>query len=64
MTTAMHSPGEDNGLRDAIFQYATHRLDYNPPPLDGPQTFENFIFFFIKECPVFHIVACPLACVI
>ena len=41
MTTAMHSPGEDNGLRDAIFQYATQRLDYNPPPLDGPQTFEK-----------------------
>ena len=41
MTTAMHSPGEDNGLRDAIFEYATERLDYNPPPLDGPQTFEQ-----------------------
>jgi len=39
LTTAMHSPGEDNGLRDAIFEYATQRLDYNPPPLDGPQTF-------------------------
>jgi glutamate/tyrosine decarboxylase-like PLP-dependent enzyme len=37
----MHSPGEDNGLRDAIFEYATQRLDYNPPPLDGPQTFEQ-----------------------
>ena len=34
----MHSPGEDNGLREAIFQYATERLNYNPPPLDGPQT--------------------------
>ena len=38
MTIAMHSPGEDNGLREAIFQYATERLNYNPPPLDGPQT--------------------------
>lgn len=34
----MHSPGEDNGLREAIFQYATERLNYNPPPLDGPKS--------------------------
>ena len=38
MTIAMHSPGEDNGLREAIFQYATERLNYNPPPLDGPKS--------------------------
>ena len=37
----MHSPGEDNGLREAIFQYASERLDYNPPPLDGPKTFKQ-----------------------
>ncbi|MEK9987181.1 MAG: pyridoxal-dependent decarboxylase [Aquiluna sp.] len=37
----MHSPGEDNGLREAIFQYATERLDYNPPPLDGPKTLSS-----------------------
>ena len=41
MTIAMHSPGEDNGLRDAIFQYASQRLDYNPPPLDGPKTLRS-----------------------
>ena len=41
MTIAMHSPGEDNGLREAIFQYATERLDYNPPPLDGPKTLSS-----------------------
>ena len=37
----MHSPGEDNGLREAIFQYATERLDYNPPPLDGSKTLSS-----------------------
>ena len=41
MTIAMHSPGEDNGLREAIFQYATERLDYNPPPLDGSKTLSS-----------------------
>ena len=41
MTNAMHVPGEDNGLREAIFGYASGRLDYNPPPLDGPQSLER-----------------------
>ena len=37
----MHSPEDDSGLRDAIFQYAAGRLDYNPPPLDGTKSLEN-----------------------
>lgn len=35
----MHQLGESSEeLREQIFEYARTRLEYNPPPLDGPQT--------------------------
>ncbi|MTA30887.1 MAG: aminotransferase class V-fold PLP-dependent enzyme [Actinobacteria bacterium] len=32
----MHNPQSADSLRKAIFDYASQRFDYNPPPLDGP----------------------------
>ena len=37
----MHNPQSDDKLRKAIFDYASERFDYNPPPLDGPATPEE-----------------------
>jgi len=34
----MHNPQSADQLRKAIFDYASQRFDYNPPPLDGPAT--------------------------
>ena len=34
----MHNPQSADKLRKAIFDYASQRFDYNPPPLDGPAT--------------------------
>ena len=36
MTSEMHNPQSADSLRKAIFDYASQRFDYNPPPLDGP----------------------------
>ena len=41
MTSDMHDPKSDNKLREAIFKYASERLDFNPPPLDGPKSPEE-----------------------
>lgn len=41
MTSAMHEPQSDDKLRKAIFDYASKRLDFNPPPLDGPRSPEE-----------------------
>ena len=41
MTSDMHDPKSDNKLREAIFKYASERLDFNPPPLDGPRSPEQ-----------------------
>jgi L-2,4-diaminobutyrate decarboxylase len=41
MTNVMHQPDGDNELREAIFAYASARLDYNPPPLDGTVPLEE-----------------------
>lgn len=38
MSDAMHRPGDNLKLREAIFSYATYRLDLDPAPLDGPKT--------------------------
>lgn len=38
MTSEMHNPQSSDKLRKAIFDYASQRFDYNPPPLDGPAT--------------------------
>ncbi len=38
MTSEMHNPQSADKLRKAIFDYASQRFDYNPPPLDGPAT--------------------------
>lgn len=43
MTSEMHNPQSDDKLRKAIFDYASERFDYNPPPLDGPATPEELI---------------------
>ncbi len=45
MTKSMHEPEANNQLRDAIYKYASERMDMNPAPLDGPKTksdLENF----------------------
>jgi glutamate/tyrosine decarboxylase-like PLP-dependent enzyme len=34
----MHQPQSDDKLRKVIFEYASERLDFNPPPLDGPRS--------------------------
>jgi glutamate/tyrosine decarboxylase-like PLP-dependent enzyme len=39
----MHNPSSDNGLREAIFKYASERLDFNPPPLDAPKSPETLL---------------------
>jgi glutamate/tyrosine decarboxylase-like PLP-dependent enzyme len=36
----MHDPSSEKRLREAVFKYASERLDLNPPPLDGPQSSE------------------------
>ncbi len=41
MTSEMHNPQSANSLRKAIFDYASERFDYNPPPLDGPASPEQ-----------------------
>jgi len=41
LTSDMHDPKSDNKLREAIFKYASERLDFNPPPLDGPKSPEE-----------------------
>lgn len=38
MSDAMHRPNATSGIRQAIFDYASTRLDYDPTPLDGPRT--------------------------
>lgn len=38
MSDAMHRPNATSGIRQAIFDYASARLDYDPTPLDGPKT--------------------------
>lgn len=38
MSNAMHRPDATVGIRQAIFDYAAARLDYDPTPLDGPKT--------------------------
>jgi glutamate/tyrosine decarboxylase-like PLP-dependent enzyme len=38
VTSDMHDPKSDDRLREAIFKYASERLDFNPPPLDGPKS--------------------------
>ncbi|MSZ40264.1 MAG: aspartate aminotransferase family protein, partial [Actinobacteria bacterium] len=35
----MHQLGDSSAaLREEVFEYARTRLEYNPPPLDGPQS--------------------------
>ena len=37
----MHKPNDATvALREGIFEYARKRLEYDPAPLDAPQTFE------------------------
>lgn len=38
MYDAMHRPGSMPKLREAIFAYASERMDLDPAPLDGPKT--------------------------
>lgn len=40
MTDAMHQSGRNPRVRNAIFHYASDRIDVDPP-LDGPKTFEE-----------------------
>ena len=34
----MHQAGANNELREAIYRYASERMDMNPAPLDGPKS--------------------------
>lgn len=34
----MHEPEANNELREAIYKYASERMDMDPAPLDGPKT--------------------------
>ncbi|MDG2478702.1 MAG: aminotransferase class V-fold PLP-dependent enzyme [Aquiluna sp.] len=34
----MHQAGTNNELREAIYMYASERMDMNPAPLDGPKS--------------------------
>ena len=38
MTESMHQAGANNELREAIYRYASERMDMNPAPLDGPKS--------------------------
>jgi len=38
LTESMHQAGANNELREAIYRYASERMDMNPAPLDGPKS--------------------------